>query len=379
MSEEIKDTLWGAAAAAGVMVLLQIFGLLNPLVVVLIVPAAITGYVTSSYLRDRRISVEYERELNARYEEAERYINAKPKVDTSEDSEEAERHATLGGSDATDSQPSGTELWQAQAKKKYEQEEAVLRAEKDFNKAMVRFGHWPTAEPTGRSGFRADLANLQEKLASVGHYIRELEELYGNSPAPEETRRLTRMRSHQDVLERQASKRMKQLTQIQFEKWDLQHQVVARAFGEKVNLSTSTELRIWLDSRKRPEPQPFGVSHEGAEHLVAEWLKYLGEESVEVTAFIGDGGVDVETDDYSCQVKNYGEGGVTASEMRDLFGAATAAGKEPILFTSSRLTAPAEEFANATGIACVKYDSQRSLLAPLNSAGRNFLDQGHYE
>ena len=117
MSEEIKDTLWGAAAAAGVMVLLQIFGLLNPLLVVLIVPAAITGYVSSSYLRDKRISVEYERKLNARYEEAERYINAKPKVDTSEDSEEAERHATLGGSDATDSQPSGTELWQAQAKK----------------------------------------------------------------------------------------------------------------------------------------------------------------------------------------------------------------------------------------------------------------------
>ena len=113
--------------------------------------------------------------------------------------------------------------------------------------------------------------------------------------------------------------------------------------------------------------------------MVAEWLKYLGEENVEVTAFIGDGGLDVETDDYSCQVKNYGEGGVSTSEMRDLFGTATAAGRNSILFTSSRLTASAEEFANATGIACVKYDSQRSLLTPLNSAGRNFLDQGHYE
>jgi hypothetical protein len=57
MSEKIKDTLWGAAAAAGVLVLLQIFGLLNSLLVVLIVPAAIAGGVTSSYLRDKRISV----------------------------------------------------------------------------------------------------------------------------------------------------------------------------------------------------------------------------------------------------------------------------------------------------------------------------------
>jgi hypothetical protein len=101
MSEEIKDTLWGAAAAAGVIVLLKIFGLPDVLLAVLFVPVAIAGSVTSSYLRDKRISVEYERKLNARYEEAELYIiNAKPKVDTSEDSEEAELHATLGGSAA---------------------------------------------------------------------------------------------------------------------------------------------------------------------------------------------------------------------------------------------------------------------------------------
>ena len=380
MSEEIKDTLWGAAAAAGVIVLLKIFGLPDVLLAVLFVPVAIAGGVTSSYLRDKRISVEYERKLNARYEEAELYIiNAKPKVDTSEDSEEAERHATIGGSDATVSQPSGTELWQAQAKRKYEQEEAVLRAEKEFNLELVRFVHRPTAERTKPSDIRADLEDSLKKEELAVSYTRELEGRYGANPTPEEARRLSRLTEQQAVLSAQASLNLKWLTQAQFKIWDLQHQVVARAFGEKVNLSTSTELKIWLDSRKRPEPQPFGVSHEGAEHLVAEWLKYLGEENVEVTAFIGDGGVDVETDDYSCQVKNYGEGGVSASEMRDLFGTATAAGKNSILFTSSRLTAPAEEFANATGIACVKYDSQRSLLAPLNSAGRNFLDQGHYE
>jgi hypothetical protein len=379
MSEKIKDTLWGAAAAAGVLVLLQIFGLLNSLLVVLIVPAAIAGGVTSSYLRDKRISVGYERELNAGYEEAERNINSKLKADASEDSEEAERHATLGGSDATVSQPSGTELWQAQAKRKYEQEEAVLRAEKDFNKSMVHFVHRPSVEHTKPSDIRADLADSRDKAASLASYTLELEGRYGANPTPEEARRLSRLTKQQAVLSAQASLNLKWLTQAQFKIWDQQRQLVTQVFGEKVNLSSSTELRVWLDSRKRPEPQPFGVSHEGAEHLVAEWLKYLGEENVEVTAFIGDGGVDVETDDYSCQVKNYGEGGVNASEMRDLFGTATAAGKNPILFTSSRLTAPAEEFANATGIACVKYDSQRSLLTPLNSAGRNFLDQGHYE
>ena len=416
MSDEIKDTLLGFATAGGVLVVLLIFG--APIVFsALIAPlAAIAAGVISSHLRDRRISVELESELNARFGEAERHFSerARPKDKIEEDSSRAstqptgtelwraqqKRKETDGGrlEEATSPeaeraeqetlsptpsqtviQPSGIELWRAQQIRKYKKEEEKLRAEQEFAQQLVSFVHRPRGERTRPSDIRADLADTREKETLISSYILKLEAIYGDSPTPEEARRLSRLTEQRRTLRDQASSYLRQLTYAQFSVWEKQHKAVRYGLGEKVNLSSSTDFRVWLDSRKRPDPQPFGVSHEGAEHFVAEWLRYLGEEGVEVTSFIGDGGVDVQTDEYCCQVKNYGEGGVTASEMRDLFGAATAAGKKPILFTSSRLTAPAEEFASATEIACVKYDSQDSVLVPLNEAGRNFLEQGHYE
>ena len=154
-----------------------------------------------------------------------------------------------------------------------------------------------------------------------------------------------------------------------------------------VNFSSSTDVgpeaapnsRQAVLIRVRPEPQPYGVSPKGAERLVAEWLVYLGHQEVSVTSFTRDGGVDVESMHLICQVKNYGSGPVTASEIRDLFGTATSFNKQPVIFTSSRLTPDALEFANKNEIAAVRFMAEEAQLESLNASGSQFLEKGSFE
>jgi outer membrane lipoprotein SlyB len=72
MSDEIKDLLWGVAAGAGVFAVIVISGGPAVLAAFFLVLGAIAGGVIASHVRDRRATADYDRELNARYEEAER-------------------------------------------------------------------------------------------------------------------------------------------------------------------------------------------------------------------------------------------------------------------------------------------------------------------
>ena len=135
----------------------------------------------------------------------------------------------------------------------------------------------------------------------------------------------------------------------------------------------------WINSRHRPEPQPYGVSNYGAEALVADWLVYLGCKEVVLTQASQDGGVDVETSAHLCQVKYYKNNPVSVQEVREIFGVASAAGKAAMIFTSSDLTAAAYEFANQVGIIAVQFNVEESFLVGLNSFGKELLEKGEYE
>ncbi|MBC7597253.1 MAG: restriction endonuclease [Kineosporiaceae bacterium] len=117
-----------------------------------------------------------------------------------------------------------------------------------------------------------------------------------------------------------------------------------------------------------PEPQPYGVSHEGAEHLVAAWMRHLGVLDAEVTRFSGDGGIDVDSEQFIAQVKNYA-GTVPVDELRALHGVAVMEGKAAILFTSGSLTAAAAEFADRAGIIVLRYNAVEATLEGLNDVG----------
>ena len=108
-----------------------------------------------------------------------------------------------------------------------------------------------------------------------------------------------------------------------------------QAWLEWRSLSKSEQREHWLRGRRRPVPQDYGVSAPGAEKLVAAWLEYLGEEQVKVTQFTSDGGVDVITKAFCCQVKNYDKALVSVSEAREIFGVATAKDSTAMIFTSS--------------------------------------------
>jgi hypothetical protein len=124
-----------------------------------------------------------------------------------------------------------------------------------------------------------------------------------------------------------------------------------------------------------PAPQPYGVSHEGAEHLVAGWMKHLGELDAEVTTFTNDGGIDVHSLHYIAQVKNYA-GAVGVAEVREFAGVTSTDGRAPLFFTSGGFASGALEFAERSGIACFRYDAIEGTLSAANARADEYLATG---
>lgn len=144
------------------------------------------------------------------------------------------------------------------------------------------------------------------------------------------------------------------------------------------SMSKEEQMSHWLSTRERPQSQSFGISPRGAELLTARWLEFLGEEHVEVTQYAGDGGVDVLTKNFCCQVKNYTKTSVSSSEVRDLLGTATSLGLKPLVFTSSTLSTDASMFCEQNSISAIRYDALNAELRGLTSWGNDFLISGQY-
>lgn len=118
----------------------------------------------------------------------------------------------------------------------------------------------------------------------------------------------------------------------------------------------------------KPLPQPFGVSHRGAESLICAWMRHLGVLDAEVTQFVGDGGIDVSSADFIAQVKNYA-GSIPVAAVRELFGVAVAESKHPLLFTSGMMTVEGNAFASRVGMAVFRYNAEEGTLEGLNGKG----------
>jgi hypothetical protein len=134
----------------------------------------------------------------------------------------------------------------------------------------------------------------------------------------------------------------------------------------------------WPENRHRPTPQPYGASWRGAEFLVADWLLFLGESGVEVTAPSADDGLDILTNSYCCQVKNYSSKPVGVTTVRELLGVALHVSRKPLLFTATQLTAAAQIFAEANEIPVVSFNANSADLSALTSPGQLFLSEGRY-
>lgn len=124
-----------------------------------------------------------------------------------------------------------------------------------------------------------------------------------------------------------------------------------------------------------PVAAPYGVSHEGAETLVAHWMQFLGAEDATVTSFTSDGGVDVQSLHYIAQVKNY-KGSVSVAEVRQLQGVASADGRKPLFFTSGTYTAEGLKFADAVGMAMFIYNAEEGTLSAACKRAEKLLVTG---
>ena len=130
-----------------------------------------------------------------------------------------------------------------------------------------------------------------------------------------------------------------------------------------------------FDPSLKPEKQQFGVSDEGAESLVAQWMRWLGVFDAEVTKFVGDGGIDVESSKYIAQVKNY-NGLVGIAAIRELAGVAAVDGRVALFFTSGTYPKNADAWAESAGIYLFQYDAKEGKLRACNSLAREALGRG---
>lgn len=127
----------------------------------------------------------------------------------------------------------------------------------------------------------------------------------------------------------------------------------------------------------RPTPQPYGVSHAGAEQLVAEWMRYLGVLDAEVTRVSGDGGVDVVSATHIAQVKNLAATAtVPVAQIRELAGVAAHDGRIPAFFSSASYSAGGVEFADRADMGLFIYDAPAGTLRAANHVGQLAIDHG---
>lgn len=124
-----------------------------------------------------------------------------------------------------------------------------------------------------------------------------------------------------------------------------------------------------------PEPLPGYVSPRRAEFLAAQWIRALGEPSARVTSFVGDGGVDVESDNYLAQVKHY-QGKVGPAPIRELVGVSRVDGRRPLFFTSGSYTSSAVSFANSSDLPLFIYSASDGTLVGANTRAEDILNYG---
>lgn len=125
----------------------------------------------------------------------------------------------------------------------------------------------------------------------------------------------------------------------------------------------------------RPAPLPYGASAKGAEKLCRDWMIFLGVGDAATTTYSQDGGIDITSEKYVAQVKNY-IGSVGAPEIQQLVGAAFASNKSPIFFTSGLYTAAAKLAAESVEMPLLVYDAEAGTLVGANTFGEKIVREG---
>lgn len=136
-------------------------------------------------------------------------------------------------------------------------------------------------------------------------------------------------------------------------------------------------LREWQVAHPHPLVQAYGVSPAGAEQWVCDWMVHMGAEGASVTRFVGDGGIDVESDRFIAQVKHY-TGTVGVGSIREHIGVASidALQRTPLFFTSGAYAAGAVQAADHARMPLFTYDVTQVAVTPVNAHAHALTDIG---
>lgn len=124
---------------------------------------------------------------------------------------------------------------------------------------------------------------------------------------------------------------------------------------------------------QKPEKQPYGVSAYGAEHLVRDWLKYLGFDDAVTTQFRRDEGVDVITEEFDVQVKNWTSDFIPVSAIREIFGVATSRHKKPMFFSHSDYSYDSLDFAEKVAMPLFRFKPEAAEIISCNQFAEAIL------
>ena len=153
---------------------------------------------------------------------------------------------------------------------------------------------------------------------------------------------------------------------------------------QTVSITEPLHGDLWNPPPYRFDPMSFRQTVSGgrqshtfkqAESDCADWLRTHGEPSARLTKEGADGGVDIVSNRFVCQVKNY-KGSVGEPAIRDLYGVSVAEGKTPLFFTTGTYTKSAIEFADRVEIALIIFDAQYKNVSPASKTARTLLSRG---
>ena len=138
-------------------------------------------------------------------------------------------------------------------------------------------------------------------------------------------------------------------------------------------LKSRTSSSVSHDFFPSPQPQPYGVSHEGAESLCADWMKHFGISDAKVTKFVNDGGIDIQSKGWIAQVKNVGNP-VGVASVREFVGVVNDDGRRGLYFSRSGYSSGAIEFADRQNLALLVFHPKTAKLTPANQLGLMFIE-----
>jgi len=139
-------------------------------------------------------------------------------------------------------------------------------------------------------------------------------------------------------------------------------------------LASRRRAKVLEDALKRPQPI-IQCTHQQAEFLAAQWMRYLGEKDAKVSQATRDGGIDVESSNFVVEVKHHSVP-IGPVPIRAVAGVAGAKKKIGAVFSRTGYSKEAIRFAQEANVLLFRYDPEAGTLKGLTDISVRAVQHG---